>query len=143
MFCERACSLVITRASVALEVMDSTPFSGSLVDDVPVDREASVVTSSISKICRLRLLNVLIEVGLRVCIYRDECAYVFVSVCVCTVFLKKYIDVSCGLAHDKCCPPARVHLYMQRVMFCSVMYRPEPLFISQFMYVEIEHLQVV
>ena len=63
----------------------------SAVDDVSIDSGAYVVTSSISKICRLRLLNVLIGVGLCVCIYRDECACVFVSVCVCTVFLKKYI----------------------------------------------------
>ena len=41
-------------------------------------------------ICRLSLSEVLIEVGLRACIYRDECACVFVmSVSVYTVFLKK------------------------------------------------------
>ena len=33
-----------------------------------------MVTSSISKICRLSLLEVLIGVGLHACIYRDECA---------------------------------------------------------------------
>ena len=32
-----------------------------------------------------------IGVGLRAYIHRDECACVFVSVCVCTVFLKKKI----------------------------------------------------
>ena len=31
------------------------------------------------------------RVGLRACIHRDECAYVFVSVCVCIVFLKKLL----------------------------------------------------
>ena len=63
----------------------------SVVGDIPVDSEVTVVTSSISKICRLSLSEVLIEVGLRVCIYRDECACVFVSACVCTVFLKKQL----------------------------------------------------
>ena len=38
---------------------------------------------------RLSFSEVLIGVGLRACIHRDECACVFVSVCVCTVFLKK------------------------------------------------------
>ena len=33
--------------------------------------------------------EVLIGIGLGVCIHRDEHAYVFVSVCVYTVFLKK------------------------------------------------------
>ncbi|CAO2046149.1 unnamed protein product [Urochloa humidicola] len=55
------------------------------LDDVPVDSEAPVVTSSISRICRLSLSNVLIEVGLRACVRRGECAHVFVSVYVCTV----------------------------------------------------------
>ena len=63
----------------------------SVVGDVLVDSEAPVVTSSISRICRLSLSEVLIEVGLRACIYKDECAYVFVNVCVCTVFLKKIV----------------------------------------------------
>ena len=61
----------------------------SVVGDVPVDSGVFVVTSSISRSCRLNLLEVPIGVGLRACIYRDECACVFVSVCVCTVFLKK------------------------------------------------------
>ena len=60
-----------------------------VVGDVPVDSEALVVTSSISRICRLSLSEVLIGVGLRTCIHRDECACMFVSVCVCIVFLKK------------------------------------------------------
>ena len=59
----------------------------SVVGDVPVDSGAPVVTLSI--ICRLSLSEVLIGVGLCACIYRDECAYVFVSVCVCILFLKK------------------------------------------------------
>ena len=59
----------------------------SVVGDVPVDSGAPVVTLSI--ICRLSLLEVLIGVGLRACIHRDECACVFVSVCFCTVFLNK------------------------------------------------------
>ena len=61
----------------------------SVVGDVPVDSEVSVVTLSISRICRLSLSEVVIGVGLRVCIHRDEGACVFVSVCICTVFLKK------------------------------------------------------
>ena len=61
----------------------------SVVGDVPVDSGAPVVTSSISRICRLSLSEVLIGVGLRACIHRVECACVFVSVCVCTMFLKK------------------------------------------------------
>ena len=59
----------------------------SVVGDVPVDSGVPVVTSSISRICRLSLSEVLIGVGLRACIHRDECARVFVSVS--TVFLKK------------------------------------------------------
>ena len=59
----------------------------SVVGDVHVDSRAPVATSSISRICRLSLSEVLIGVGLRACIHRDECARVFVSVC--TVFLKK------------------------------------------------------
>ena len=55
----------------------------SVVGGVPVDSGAPVVTSSISRICRLSLSEVLIEVGLCACIYRDDCA------CVCTAFLKK------------------------------------------------------
>ena len=49
----------------------------------------TLVNSSMSRICRLGLLEMLIEVGLYACIHRDECAYVFVSVCVCTMFLEK------------------------------------------------------
>jgi len=60
-----------------------------VVDDVSVDSGAPVVTSLISRICRLSLSEVFIKVGLRACIHRDECACVFVSICVCTVFLKK------------------------------------------------------
>ena len=59
----------------------------SVVGDVPVDSGAPVVTSSISRICRLSFSEVLIGVELRACIHRDECVFVFVSVC--TVFLKK------------------------------------------------------
>ena len=62
----------------------------SVVGDVPVDSGAPVVTSSILRTCRLSLSEMLIGVGLRACIHRDERACVFVSVCVCTVFLKKF-----------------------------------------------------
>jgi hypothetical protein len=67
----------------------------SVVHDVPVNSKAPMVTLSISRICRLSLSEVLIGVGLCACIHGDECAYVFVSVCVCTVFLKK--KLSCNL----------------------------------------------
>ena len=44
---------------------------------VPLDSEAQVVTLSFSRICRHSLSDMLIGVGLRVCIHRSECA------CVC------------------------------------------------------------
>ena len=80
-----------------------------MVGDIPINSGAPVVTSSISKIYRLSLSEVHIGVGLRACIHRDECACVFVSVCVCTVFLKKkrytkHIGTKVSrhiLAHDK------------------------------------------
>ena len=62
----------------------------SVVGDVPVDSGVFVVTSSISRSCRLNLLEVPIGVGLRACIHRDECACVFVSVCVYCVSKKIY-----------------------------------------------------
>ena len=49
----------------------------SVVGDVLVDSETPVVTSSISRISRFSLSEVLIRVGLRACIHRGECA------CVC------------------------------------------------------------
>ena len=61
----------------------------SVVGDIPVDSGAPVVTSSILRICQLSLSEVLIEVGLRACIHRDEYVCVFVSVC--TMFFKKKI----------------------------------------------------
>jgi hypothetical protein len=64
----------------------------SVKGDVPVDSEASVVTSSISRpvglVLRRSVLEVLIGVGC-VCVHRGECMRVYVSVCVCTIFLKK------------------------------------------------------
>ena len=48
----------------------------SVVGDVPVYSGAPVVPSSISRICRFSLSEVLIGIGLRACIYRNECAYV-------------------------------------------------------------------
>ena len=68
----------------------------SVVGDVLVDSGAPVVTSSISKICRLSLSEVLVGIGLRACTYKDECACVFVNVCVCAVFLKKETYTSLG-----------------------------------------------
>ena len=60
-----------------------------VIGDVPVDSEVPLVTSSISRICWLSLSKMLIEIGLRACIHRSECASAFVSVCVCTLFRKK------------------------------------------------------
>lgn len=58
----------------------------SVVGGMLVDSDTLVVTSSISKICRLiNLLNVLIEVGLRAYVRRDECVCMYVSVSVYTV----------------------------------------------------------
>jgi len=67
-------------------------FVVSVVGDVPVDSRAPMVTSSILRICRLCLSEVLIEVGLRACIHRDECVCMFMSNWVCTVFLKKKMN---------------------------------------------------
>ena len=66
--CERECSMVVTRASVAPEVLGSTLYGNeyanilgfnsvvhSVAGDVPVDSEAPVVTLSISRICWLCL----------------------------------------------------------------------------------------
>jgi hypothetical protein len=67
----------------------------SVVGDIPFDSEVLVMTSSISRIYQLNLLEVFIEVGLRAYFPRGECAYVFVSVCVYTMFLKKtYISIT-------------------------------------------------
>ena len=68
----------------------------SVVGDIPVDSGAPVVTSSILRICQLSLSEVLIEVGLRSCIHRDECACVFVSVCVYCVSQKKIYNFFIG-----------------------------------------------
>ena len=45
----------------------------SVVGDVPVDSEAPVVTSSISRMYRLNLSEMLTSVGLRGYIHIDEC----------------------------------------------------------------------
>lgn len=65
---QHACILVVTRVSVASQILGSslhggTTFLGfndivlSVVGDTPIDSEVPVVTSSISKICRLSLLE--------------------------------------------------------------------------------------
>lgn len=53
-----------------------------------VDNKTYVVTLSISRICWLSLSEMLIVigVGLREYIHRGECTYVYVSICICTVF---------------------------------------------------------
>jgi hypothetical protein len=57
-----------------------------LVNNVAVDNRTTVVTSSVSRICQLNLpeMEMLVEIGLRACIYRGEFA------CGCTVFRKKF-----------------------------------------------------
>jgi hypothetical protein len=49
--------------------------------DVPIDSEAPVMISSISRICRLSLSEVLIEAGLLVRIHMGECACVLIHYC--------------------------------------------------------------
>ena len=67
-----------TGARIFLDLFqDLTGTILSVIGDVPVDSEAPVVTSSISRICRLSLSEVLIVIELRACIHRGECA------CVC------------------------------------------------------------
>jgi len=61
-----------------------------------------VVTSSISRICRLSLSEVLRGVGLRACIHKDECVCVFMSVCVYTVFLKKLFYLATNIQKKTC-----------------------------------------
>jgi hypothetical protein len=58
--------------------------------DVPVDSEMSVVTSSISRSNPPAQSSGGAPRG-RVCV----CAFIAVSVCVCTVFLKKHRIFSC------------------------------------------------
>jgi hypothetical protein len=60
-----------------------------MVGDVSVDNETLAVTSLISRISWLSLSEVLIGIGLRTCINRVECACIFISICICTVFKKK------------------------------------------------------
>ena len=66
-----------TGARIFLDLLQSlTSTILSVVDDVLIDSEAYVVTSSISKIYWLSLLNTLIGVGLHAYIYKGECASV-------------------------------------------------------------------
>ena len=58
---------------------------------MPFDSETLMVISSISRICRSNLSEVVIGVELYACIHRrfiGECAYVYMSVCIYTAFLK-------------------------------------------------------
>jgi hypothetical protein len=48
-----------------------------MVDVVPIDSEAPMVTLSILRICQLILLEVIIGVELRACIQKGECACVY------------------------------------------------------------------
>ena len=58
----------------------------TVVCDVSVDSEASVVISSISMIYQLNLMEILIWVRLCACIHGNKCVYGFVSVCVLLCF---------------------------------------------------------
>jgi hypothetical protein len=58
--------------------------------DVPVDSEAPVVTSSISRFDPpAQSFEGAHRDRMCVCVHRGECMRVYVSACVCTVFLKK------------------------------------------------------
>lgn len=55
------------------------------------------MTSSISWICQFSLSKVFIGIGLRVCIHKGECVYVYTSICICTLFRKTmYLHGACG-----------------------------------------------
>jgi len=74
-----------TSAPIFLDLFQNLTVAILLViGDVPIDCETSVVTSPILRICQLGLLEVLIEVELRVCV--EVSMRVFVSICICTVF---------------------------------------------------------
>ena len=83
----------------------------SVVGDVLVYSGASVVPSSISRICRFSLSEVLIGVGLRACIYRNECAYGFVS-----IYFSKKKDTASEARPDAC-------MYRNRRAGDACMYR--------------------
>ena len=77
-----------TRAPIFLNLFQNLTVAILLViGDVPIDCEASVVTSPILRICQLSLLEVLVEVELRVCV--EVSMRVFVNVYICTMFRKK------------------------------------------------------
>jgi hypothetical protein len=61
-----------------------------------------MVTSSISRICRLSLSEELIGVRLHACIHRGKCTHVYMSVCVCTVFRKEKDEI---ILKDEVCFP--------------------------------------
>jgi hypothetical protein len=63
--------------------------SVAVVGDVPIDSETSMVTSSILRIYRLNLLEVLIRVGSCACFHMGECVCMFVSVRICILCLKR------------------------------------------------------
>jgi hypothetical protein len=62
-----------------------------VVGKVSIVNDAATMTLSILRICRLILSKVLVGVGLYVCIYRSDYACMYVSMCVCIVFLKKHV----------------------------------------------------
>lgn len=56
-------------ARIFLIFQDVTGTTISVVGDMPIDSGVLMVTSSNSRICRLHLSEVLIRIGLRVCIH--------------------------------------------------------------------------
>lgn len=68
----------------------------SVVGDVPVDSEALVVTSGISRSSQLSISEALIGLDVCACVLRGEYSYVYMSVCVCTVFIRQKKTRSCS-----------------------------------------------
>lgn len=84
-----------------------------VVGDMPLDTEAPVVTLSISRICRISLLEVLIGVGLHTCVHRGKCAYVYISASVrCDSKKSPVLMIGGLLSHiHRCVPWADVGFY--------------------------------
>lgn len=61
----------------------------SVVGNVPVDSEAHVMTSLISRIYRFSLLELLIGLGLHLCIRRVECTCICECLCLYCALKKK------------------------------------------------------
>ena len=80
----------------------------SVVGNVLVDSKTSVMTSSISKICRLGLSEVLIWAGLRACIHMGECACVCERMLLYCVLQKKILRGVISIPSLALCGPVWV-----------------------------------